>query len=182
MTLMHFDFLKIKIDLRLRGVRSLLDVFEQALPELEERERKALERRAENENWEYDYYDAARQSLDDAFKYWLPRFAAYSVISLLCAALESQLNACADRVRKRSHSPFELSDIKDRGIEAAALYLKRLKAYEVKQDKEWNTLHDLTELRNIVVHRMGSKGHPDRQREKINSSLDEISWRFDVLR
>ena len=167
MTLMHFDFLKIKIDLRLRGVRSLLDVFEQALPELEERERKALERRAENENWEYDYYDAARQSLDDAFKYWLPRFAAYSVIVLLHAVLESQLNECTDRVRKRTHSPFKLSDMRDRGIDAADLYLKRLKAFEVNQDDEWNTLCDLRDLRNIIAHRMGSKGHPEKQRKRI---------------
>ena len=167
MTIMHFDFLEIQTHSRLGGVRSLLDAFDKALPELEKRERKALERQAENENWEYADYDVERQSLDDTFKYWLPRFAAYSVISLLCAALESQLNACAGRVRKQSHTPFELSDIKGGGIDAADLYLKKLKAHEVKQDDEWNTLRDLRDLRNIVAHRMGSKGHPDRHHEII---------------
>ena len=161
MNLVHIDPLEIQTDSRLRAVRSLLDAFEQALPELEEREREALEQRAKKEGWEVDYYGYECQSLDETFKYWLPRFAAYSVIVLLHAVLESQLNECADRVRKRSHSPLKLSDIKGSRVKAADLYLKTLKAYEVK-DKEWNTLHDLTELRNIVVHRMGSKGHPDK--------------------
>ena len=165
--LIRIDPLEIKTHSRLRGVRSLLDAFQQALPELEKREREALEQQAENKGWEYDYYNAARQSLDETFKYWLPRFAAYSVIVLLYAALESQLYACADRVQKRSHSPFEPFDIKGKGIEPADLYLKKLKAFEVKQDDEWNTLRDLRDLRNIVAHRMGSKGHPERHRKEI---------------
>ena len=104
MTLMHFDFLKINTDLRLAGVRSLWDLFYKALPEFRQREREALERRAENENWDHAEYDVERQLLNDTFKHWLPRFATYSVIILLHAVLESQLNACTDRVQKRSHS------------------------------------------------------------------------------
>ena len=168
MTLMHFDFLKINTDLRLAGVRSLWDFFYKALPEFRQREREVLERRAEKGNWEYADYEVERQLLNDKFKHWLPRFATYSVIILLHAVLESQLNACADRVQKRSHSPLKLSDIKDGGIDAAALYLKRLMVFEVKQDDEWNTLSDLRDLRNIIAHRMGSKGHPDKHHEKIN--------------
>ena len=165
---MHFDFLEIQTHSRLGAVRSLLDAFDKALPELKKREREALERRAENENWDYVECDVERQHLDYTFKYWLPRLAAYSVISLLYAVLESQLNACAGRVRKQSHTPFELSDIKGRGIDPAALYLKKLKAYDFKQDNEWNMLIDLRTLRNIVVHQIGSKENPDKHHEKIN--------------
>ena len=47
------------------------------------------------------------------------------------------------------------------------MYLKKLKAYDFKQDNEWNMLCDLRDLRNIIAHRMGSKGHPEKQRKRI---------------
>ena len=172
MTLVRIDFLEIQTHSRLGAVRSLLDTFEQALAELKKREHEALKQQSKNEGWEYDYYDGARRALEDTFEYWLPRFAAYSVIILLHAVLENQLRACAVRVWERSGSPFNLPGVI--GIDAAASCLKKLNVYDVKQDNKWETLCDLRKLRNIFVHSMESKGRS----EKSNKEITHLKMKY----
>ena len=145
---MHIDPLRLKTAERLAGVRALLNLLEKAVPEHEERERTALREIAQKQDFGFDEYDVERQILDGRFGFWLPRFAAYSVVTLLYAVLEVQLFECAGRARRRMESPFGPEDIKGRGIEAAATWLTTSGASDVKQDEAWSTL---TDLRNSEI-------------------------------
>ena len=123
--IISFDRLEMETTGRLAGVKSLLRLLEEAIPEFEQREQAALRELARNEDYDFGDYDVERQIVDGHFKYWLPRFAAYSVITLLHMVLEVQLHACALRAQQRMNSPFGRTDIKGSGIEAAATYLTK---------------------------------------------------------
>ena len=157
----HFDLLQVRSAERLAAVRALLRLLEEAVPEYEERERTALRELAAEQNLDFDEYNTERQILENRFSFWLPRFAAYSVLALLYSVLEVQLQACARRAQQRLNSPFGPEDIKGRGIEAVAAYLTKSDVSDVRHDEAWTTLIDLRDLRNLIVHRAGasSKKH-----------------------
>jgi hypothetical protein len=166
---MNFDLLQIKSAERLAAVMALLRLLEEAVPEYEERERRALRELAEEQDFDFGEYHIEQQILDNRFTFWLPRFAACSVVTLLHSVLEVQLHGCARRAQKRLKSPFGPDDIRGRGIEAAAAADLRIsEVSDVTHDRAWPGLIDLRDLRNLIAHRAGSgtKGH-----EKIVSRL-----------
>lgn len=150
---------------RLDGITSFLDVLDRTLPELEWADNKALEKKAADENWEFPDFEGERQILEAKFKFWLPRFTAYSVLTLLYTVLETQLGASAKQACSQKQTSFLPSDIRGSGIEASALYLKRLGIYDLKNDSDWPKICDLRDLRNLIVHRAGTKGEVDKHRE-----------------
>ncbi|MCY4121273.1 MAG: hypothetical protein OXG72_10190 [Acidobacteria bacterium] len=164
----HFDLLQIKSAERLAAVKALLRLLEEAVREYQERERTALRELAAEQNLDFDEYDTERQILDNRFRYWLPRFAAYSVLALLYSVLEVQLHACARRAQQRLESPFGPEDIKGRGIEAVAAYLTKSDVSDVKHDEAWSTLIDLRDLRNLIAHRAGTSS---KKHEKVVNRL-----------
>ena len=66
-----------------------------SMPESEWAENEELKQRAEEEDWEFWEFDVERQVLEERFQFWLPRFTAYSVVTLLYTVVEVQLAACA---------------------------------------------------------------------------------------
>ncbi len=95
--MLKIDILVLQTFGRLAGISSFLDVLGRALPKSEWSDNEALKQKAEHENWEYSDFDVKRQVLDERFRFWLPRFTAYSVMTLLYTVLETQLAACAKR-------------------------------------------------------------------------------------
>ena len=190
---MKLEFCPITINTfgRLDGIISFLDVLDRALPELEWADNKALEKKAADENWEYPDFDTERQILDAKFRFWLPRFTAYSVLTLLYTVLETQLVASAKRACSQKQGSFLPSDIRGTGIEASALYLKRLGIYDLKNDPDWPKICDLHDLRNLIVHRAGTKGQSDKHRrtaQRLEKSypnkikFPESSWCAEEVR
>lgn len=158
MAKIHFDFLVLETFDRLFGVTALLDVLDQGIPDMEWREQEALRQMAEAESWDYNDYDVDRQVLDEKFRRWIPRFAAYSIITLFQSIVESQLLACAERVGKMRNASFRVKDIKGKGVEQATVYLQRLISLDVREDPAWSHLRNLQDLRNAIVHRGGKRG------------------------
>lgn len=150
---------------RLAGVRAFLDVLDRTIPESEWKENEELKERAEQENLEYADFDVERQILEDRFQFWLPRFSAYSSVTLLYTVLETQLAACAKVACSQKQASFQPNDVRGRGIEAAVLYLARLGVCDLRQDPAWQTICDLGELRHLIVHRAGTKGQSDEHRK-----------------
>ena len=179
-TKMRIDPLRIKTAERLAGVRALLDLLEKAVPEHEERERTALREIAQKQDFHFDEYDVERQILDGRFEFWLPRFAAYAVFTLLYAVLEVQLLECAGRARRRLQSPFGPEDMKGRGIEAAATWLMKSGAFEVKKDETWSTLTDLRKLRNLIAHRVGTRGRIEEHRKTVDELLRKYREHLEI--
>jgi len=161
---MNFSPIVLQTFGRLAGIRSFLEVLDQAVPESEWAENEALKRRAEEESWDVGDFDVERQILDDRFRFWLPRFSTYSVITLLYTVIETQLADCARLASTRTESLFQPTDVRGRGIEATVLYLERVGAHDVRRDPAWETICDLRDLRHLIVHRAGTKGQSDEHR------------------
>ena len=157
----HLDSLTITTTARLAGVKALIHLLQEAMPEFEKRENDELLRLARELNFEAGEYFMERQILDQKFQVWLPRFAAYSIIILLHTILEVQLSACARHVAKRTNSNFPQAG-KGSGFRASATYLADTNVYDAMGDDAWTTLEDLCNLRHIIAHRAGSKGHSKR--------------------
>ena len=175
----HFDFLTIRTAARLAGVKALLRLLQDAMPKFEEQEHSALLKLAREKNFDAGEYFLERDILDDKFEVWLPRFAAYSIITLLYTVLEVQLYDCIKRAEQKTNAPFRLGKTRGSRIDFYAAYLKKHCAFDAKNDKMWCELSDLRKLRNIIVHRAGTKGQLEKHRqdaarlaEKYESDLE----------
>ena len=152
---------------RLFGVTAFLEVVDKAIPQAEWHEREDLRRLAEEENWDFGDYDVQSQVLDEKFGHWLPRLAAYSLIMLLDSIVETQLFAFAERLGRKKGSNFQVKDMKGRGLEPAALYVKRVAPeLDVGKDPAWEDIRNLEKLRNIIVHRGGTRGKSEEQQKQ----------------
>jgi hypothetical protein len=150
---------------RLAGIRALLELLDRALPDTAWHEHEALKAQAAEQDWEFGDFDVERQILDERFEFWLPRYTAYSVVTLLHTVLEAQLLASAERAHLQFKASFTPEDVRGRGIEAATLYLRRLGAFDARQDKAWPIICDLRDLRHLIVHRAGARGHSEQHRQ-----------------
>ena len=173
-----FDLLEIRSAERLAAVRALLGLLEKAVPQHEQLERKALQELAAAQHFDFGEYDIERQILDDRFGFWLPRFAAYSVVTILYSVLEVQLHGLATRGQQHLMSPFGPDDIKGRGIEAAAAYVTKSDVSDVSHDEAWPALIDLRDLRNLIAHRAGTSSK--RQQKTVNRLLGTYKGDLEV--
>ncbi len=146
---------------RLAAVSAFLDLLDQAIPVSEFADNEALKRKAEENDWDYSDFDVEEQILKERFRFWLPRFGAYSVLTLLYTVVETQLVVCAKVAADQKQSQFRPGDIKGSGIDAAALFMERVRAFDVRHDGAWQTICNLRDLRNLIVHRAGTKGESD---------------------
>lgn len=166
---MVIDLLVINTFGRLAAVQSLLDVLKKALPESERMEADALRKIAAEQGWPFGEVVTQDHVVVEKFHFWLPRYTAYSTLSLLYSVLESQLACCAERACADKASDFKPSDIRGRGIERSARYLKRVGVYDVAADPAWPAIRDLQALRNIIVHRLGAKGENEGHRREAEA-------------
>ena len=176
---MKWDILVLQTFGRLSGLREFLEHADRALPESEWSENEALRVKAEQEAWEYDDFDVERQILDERFNFWLPRFTAYSVVTLLYTILEVQLASAAQRAAATSKASFQPSDVRGRGIESTALYLTRLGVYDVHHDPAWSSISDLRDLRHLIVHRAGTKGQSEDHRRTAKRLAESYKGRIE---
>lgn len=162
---MEFSILVLETFGRLSGVRSFVDLLDRSLPESEWSENEALKQKAEDLNWAFDDFDVERQALDERFQFWLPRYTAYSAVTLLFAVLETQLVSCAKLAATQRNAAFQPADLRGNGIESAVLYLKRLGVFDARADMAWPSICDLRDLRHLIVHRAGTKGQSEEHRK-----------------
>ena len=108
----QFDYLVLETFQRLSGIKAFLEVLDKVVPEIEWLEREELRRLAEEQGWDVGDYQAKGQVLDEKFRHWVQRFGPFSIIVLLCSAVETQLLACADRLGRDRNSTFRVKDIR----------------------------------------------------------------------
>lgn len=163
---------------RLAGISALLELLDGSMPESEWAENEELKQRAEEEDWEFWEFDVERQVLEERFQFWLPRFTAYSVVTLLYTVVEVQLATCAKVAYLDRKTRFAPTDMRGRGIEAAVLYLEKVGAFEVKRDTAWQTICDLRDVRHLVVHRAGTKGESEEHRKTAHRLAEAYQGRI----
>jgi hypothetical protein len=174
---MRLDTLVLETFGRLAGIRAFLELLDCALPEFEWSDNEALKQRAEGEDWEFADFDAERQVLNDRFRFWVPRFTAFSVVSLLYTVLETQLVASARRACAQTQASFDPAKGRGSAIDIAALWLARLDVYDVRHDPAWQKICDLCDLRHLIVHRAGTKGESDKHRRTAQRLAREYTGR-----
>jgi hypothetical protein len=177
MALFTIDPLAIVTFQRLSAVRAFIDLLDASLPEVELRQREKLDQLAKDQGWEFGDYSVENQLLYERFGHWMPRLSAYSVIVLLQSVVETQLLASAERVCHEHPPPFNLRELlANRGgtIDVAVRYLLKIRGVDVKQDPAWDRLMDLQNLRDIIVHRGGTRG----ESEKHQATFDRLIQRY----
>ena len=150
------DYIEIKTNERLAGVNSLLHLLENAIPEYEHRKKKELLEFAQEQGLDAHEYFAEREIVEHESRFWLRRFAAYAVVTLLYTILGVHLRDCVRRAEAKTNKPFVSADYKGSRIERSATYLKNCCGYNLKEDPAWGRLKDLHEIRILVVHTAGT--------------------------
>lgn len=163
---------------RLAGISALLELLGRSIPESKWAENEELKRKAEEEGWSYEDFDVERQILEERFKFWLPRFTTYSVVTLLYTVVETQLAACARHAESDRKAQFALTDVRGHGVEAAVLYLTKVGAFNAKHDAAWKTICDLRDLRHLIVHRAGTKGQSEKHRQTARRLANDYPKRI----
>ncbi|MDE0106813.1 MAG: hypothetical protein OXN96_03340 [Bryobacterales bacterium] len=168
----RIDEIEIKTKDRLAGVRSLLSVLGDAIPEYEARKRAELRKLEQNRAIDIVEHSVRQDILEHEAGFRLPRFAAYAVVTLLHTILEVHLRECASRAMKSNGLRFAPDDLRGSGIEAYATYLTKSEVFNVGRDKAWPAMKDLRDLRNLIVHGAGT---PSRRRtvNRLRHNLKE---------
>lgn len=169
------DTLAITTFRRLAGIDAFISLLDNSMPEVEWREREALNHVAQEQDWDFVDYSGESQLLDERFRHWIPRFSAYSIIMLLQSIVETQLFACAQRVSQNPSAVFHVRDIRGRVQESAVLYLRKAGSVDVTKDPAWSRLQDLHELRNIIVHRGGTRGESPEHQKTFDGLLSKYA-------
>ena len=81
----------------------------------------------------------SREILEHEAEYRLPRFAAYTVVTLLHTILEVHLWERANEAMTWKRLQFSPDDLKGGGIEAFGTYLTKSGVYDVKNDRAWQS-------------------------------------------
>lgn len=190
MTRLRFHSLPGDTFARLAGVQALIEHTTDSLPEMERQAQETLKALAEGEDWDFGDYSVEKQVLDSNYGHWVPKYAGYSALVLLCSIVETQLLACAERVAKDRNSAFRTRDINGSALESPVRLINAVTAVDAAKDTAWPHLKDLQMLRNIIVHRGGVRGQSEQHQQQFDELLgrhkDRISkiqdlWSGDSL-
>ena len=113
----------------------------------------------------------------------MPRLSAYSIIVLLQSLLETQLFACAEWVGRRDSTVFRPRDFlgSRRGtMDVAVLFLRKAPGVDVTSDPVWSRLKDLQQLRDIIVHRSGTRGEAEEHQKTFDRLIQQYAPRLSV--
>jgi len=168
---------------RLSGIRAFIDLLDASLPEVELRQREKLDRLAKQQGLDVGDYSIESQILDERFGHWMPRLSAYSIIMLLQSVVEAQLFACAERVSQEKASVFSPRDLlASRGptMEVGVLYLRKAGGVDVTIDPAWTRLKDLQNLRDIIVHRSGTRGESESHQKTFDGLIERYAPRLSL--
>lgn len=158
----------------IRGIRQYIDQLRQLLPDAERRERDVLNQLAKQFEWDYESYSEKNSEIESKFSYWLPRVAAYSIITILHALVETQLRALADRLRHLRGEALKPNEISGDAIEKSKIYLVKVMKLPVADTPEWQTLRDIADIRHIIVHNQGAIGGDEKRRKRV----EELKCRY----
>lgn len=172
--MVKIDFFAWEFKSWLSGTRTFLELLSHAVSEAAAAEAAAkLKQRAESEGWEADDYFAEDDVLQEDFEHWLPRLSTYAVIILLQSLVETQLHACARRLRRDQALNLDVKDLHGTGVLPAKTYLIKIANLDIANDLGWHELSNLQDIRNIIIHRRGRPGESSDQRDVVNRLLKE---------
>jgi len=166
---LHFNLVVIETFARLEAALAFLEMMNDGIPTVADKEHQYLKKLASEGGWEYGEYAVEEEILYQRFDSWIPTVAAYSAAVFLHSIVETQLDSFADHIAKRQGSRLRVKHIHGKGVERSAMFLERVLSIDVRTDPAWSHLQDLQELRNLIVHGGGKPGESDADRKKVGN-------------
>jgi hypothetical protein len=167
MTKFTLDFMILNFRTDIFGAKAYLEEMEKAIPIAVNSKQEILKRRASEENWDWDEYDMHRQEIIGLSELSMPKVLSYSIITYLHSLLEVHLMSLANRLRKEKNIDLKINEMAGNGVERSKVYLTKVVGLKIADDPSWQTLRDLTTIRNLIVHRMGKQGDDKRKKEDV---------------
>jgi hypothetical protein len=122
-----------------------------------------------------DWYGGEVASLTDEY----PKILRYSLFVHSYRLLERVLLEIANHYRQTGHLELSPSDLRDKGIEQARTYLKKVALVQFPDTESWQDVTTLQLIRNLIVHNEGElrKDH-GKERQKIEDLAKK--WKDDI--
>lgn len=158
---------------RLSGVKDLLELLRTALPVFEERAQQDLSDHAHRHHYDAGEYFMERDILLAKYREYLPRFAAFAVVTVLHAVLETQLHECVLHVCRRTGTVPPRRP-KRRRVEFYLTHLQRRGGLAPIARRDRQLLRRLGRLRNDIAHTLARRA--DDGRHYGWDSLTSIPW------
>ena len=115
----------------------------------------------------------AQDEYQSVFSDTYPLYLRYSFVVLIYLVLESQLNALCDDIKERKGIPIRATELRgDSNITRCKIYLQKLANLSNIDDKYWETVEDISKVRNCIVHTLG-KVELSRDRKRLHEIATE---------
>jgi len=160
------DFRLLDISLELHALEDHYELIEKQLLHLGEAEKSALDeyRRKENLTPEDPEWDLARQECEQKVEFLLPRFFWAPFIVALYAVFETGVTEIARLLQKSHAQEIGIDDLRGDFLERANKYYKNILKFTLcDDDKTWQRIKMLAELRHAIAH---ANGRLDMLKEK----------------
>ena len=160
---------------------ALLELHRKAIGEFFSSEKKALDKRWQDEfagltpaqKAEYE----AEHLIDETWliEKELPKLQWYAQFLVVFGTAEAMLNKLCAFVRRRSKLSVSHTDMRGQGIERAALYLKKVVGVEAPFDgPEWQKVRLLAEIRSVIAHGSGEFKYDPKEKGSLYLRLQKI--------
>ncbi|CAI4031797.1 putative HEPN_RiboL-PSP domain-containing protein [Nitrospira tepida] len=121
---------------------------------------------------------SAREDLNSwAFATLYPNTVRYAIFISLYNQFEFAMNEACTELEKDYPNDVKLSDLKDKGINRAYTYIKKVVGIpQPFEAASWKKLKDLNALRNLIVHNDSNITDKNRQVEAIKAIERISAW------
>ena len=154
---MYLDTPTITTGERLSSVKDLLALLQDALPVFEEKAEQELSDDARRLRYEAGEYFMELDVLKAKYKEYLPRFAAFAIVTLLHAVLEVQLYECVLHVCRRTGATLPRPPKRRSLVNFYLRYLETHGGVTPIGRGDRDKLEQLRQLRNSITHKLGRR-------------------------
>lgn len=149
---MKIDFFRIETANIFHGLTEYQKIMEAQLPIIQGQEQSSIERFRDHDLPNTLPYESMVEEYDWVYEYFFPRSLRYSFIVLLYLVVEHQLNQVCDEIKKRRNLPIRSNEMSGDALKRSKVYLRKVAGISIKN---WETLEDLSKVRNCIVHALG---------------------------
>ena len=153
--LSKYDFRLLEVESELYALEDHLNLIEGQMEKFQRKERLRLDTyiRTEKLSSEDPEWHMAIQEYDERIEFLLPRFFRGPFLVALYAVYESAVTEVAQLMQQSLSQGISLKDLKGDFLERVKKYYKHILNFNLcTEDKEWQGINILTELRNAFAH------------------------------
>jgi len=153
--LSKYDFRLLEVEGELYALEDHLNLIEGQMEKFQMKERLKLDTYIRNEKLSSDEPEwyIAKQEYDERIEILLPRFFRGPFLVALYAVYETAVTEIAQLIQKNLSQGISIKDLKGNFLDRAKRYYKHILNFDLyTDDKEWQGIKMLAELRNSFAH------------------------------